>query len=232
MDPKLFPSDRSALKIYSGYWKYKFEQLAHTDILKKISRDKRPEWTAECFPNFSNFNILELGPADGYNTYQLEKLAPGAITAIEGNKDAFLRCLILKNYLSMRAKFVYGDFVEYLRYCVERAIVYDLIYASGVLYHMQQPIEFLADLCKASRRLFVWTHFFDREKVLLVPEEKEQFVSDDPIRKTYAGTEYKLYKKVYASRFVESPGFIGGINNYCLWMEKVDTPTAKSTLDS
>ena len=59
--------------------------------------------------------------------------------SVESNKQAFLKCLIVKNILQMdKVEFKYGDFVSYLESTAE---LFDFIIASGVLYHLKNPIK-------------------------------------------------------------------------------------------
>jgi hypothetical protein len=64
--------------------------------------------------------------------------AAGAqIDAIEANQRTYLRCLITKEILGLtRSKFWLGDFIKALENWDQR---YDLIVASGVLYHLKNP---------------------------------------------------------------------------------------------
>jgi hypothetical protein len=59
------------------------------------------------------------------------------VTAIEGNVGAFLRCLLLKNYFNLKSKFLLGDFLKYMAVQTNGP---DLMYASGVLYHLTDPV--------------------------------------------------------------------------------------------
>ena len=102
------------------------------------------------------FEVLELGPLEGGHTYMLEKSGAN-VFAIEANVDAFLRCLIVKNFFGLKAKFELGDFVH----SFGRRKDYDLVIASGVLYHMQDPVDLLRKMAGVSNRLFLWTHFYE-----------------------------------------------------------------------
>ena len=64
------------------------------------------------------------------------------MTAIEANTRAYLKCLIAKELLDMsRLGFLLGDFMEYLRGDPDHV---DVCFASGVLYHVPNPVETLA----------------------------------------------------------------------------------------
>ena len=59
-----------------------------------------------------------------------------------------------------RVKFLCGDFIEYMK--SDSCPQFDIGVASGVLYHMVNPVELislLANCCQA--HLFLWTHYYD-----------------------------------------------------------------------
>ena len=82
--------------------------------------------------SIEGFRILELGPR-GQHSYQLERLGAASVLAIEASPDLFLKCLITKEILDLKARFLLGDFVQYLESTADE---FDLIFVSGVLYHM------------------------------------------------------------------------------------------------
>ena len=72
------------------------------------------------------------------------------VTGIESNSLSFMKSLIAKELLNHKAKFVYGDFVKYLEVSED----YELIVASGVLYHMENPVELLCRISLKTNKLF------------------------------------------------------------------------------
>ena len=77
---------------------------------------------------------MERGPFEGAHTYVLER-AGGDVLSIEGNHEAFLRCLIVKNFLGLKSTFPLGDFSN----PNISGDKFDTVIASGVLYHMEDP---------------------------------------------------------------------------------------------
>ena len=107
---------------------------------------------------FDGMSILELGPLEGAQTYQLDQLGAHTV-AIEANAEAFLKCLVVKEVLNLRnSRFLLGDFVEYLAHSKDR---FDLVFACGVLYHMQDPVNLIRLIAGVTDRCFVWTHYYD-----------------------------------------------------------------------
>lgn len=211
------PTASAAYSLYRGAWKYDFDRITSQDIIKAIDSDQRPKWCAETFEGFAGSSVLELGPADGYNTAALERLG-AKVTAIEGNVDAFLRCLILKNALGLQSQFQLGDFTR----AFEGSRHVDTIYASGVLYHLQDPISFLDMAGKNAKNLFLWTHFFDEENVKNVDHEAKGFSAQISQVRQYKERNYTYYTKVYDPAHVDADGYIGGLNATANWLKRDD----------
>jgi len=124
-------------------------------------KDLRPNIVAEQFGDITGWRVLDLGCLEGGHSYQLEQLGADVL-GIEANPHIFLRALVAKNILKSRATFLLGDFVEYLGDSDES---FDLIFASGVLYHMEDPVELLYRISRKSDRLFLWTHYVPEKSV-------------------------------------------------------------------
>jgi hypothetical protein len=71
--------------------------------------------------------------------------------------------LTVQNALKFNADFILGDFRPYLDTCTD---TYDLLVASGVLYHMTEPVKLLQDMAKVSASIGVWTHYYDADVTL------------------------------------------------------------------
>ena len=123
-----------------------------------LFEDHRIVWLEQRMGGFRRKNILELGPLEGAHTFMMSLRGAANITAIEANTRAFMKCLIVKNFLDFRADFMLGDFEKFI---AERKRRYDFVLASGVLYHMTDPYQMLKDLSFAGDSLGIWTHFYD-----------------------------------------------------------------------
>ena len=117
--------------------------------------DVRPSLVLKHFNSLNNWNILDLGTFEGGHSYQLENYG-AKVTAIEAHPINYLKCLIAKNTLSMTTKFLLGDFHKYIE---EFEAKYDLIFASGVLYHMYDPVSLIRSMSKISKNIFLWSHY-------------------------------------------------------------------------
>jgi SAM-dependent methyltransferase len=162
------PSHQNAVDLFRGSWATDlgevFHEITDTGPGRFFANDPRPRWAAEALGTNSRFDgmsVLELGPLEAAHTYQLEGLGADRILAIEANVEAFLKCLVVKEISGMtRASFVHGDFVEYLR---GGGAKFDLIFCSGVLYHMADPIELIELIAQATDKVFVATHYYDED---------------------------------------------------------------------
>jgi 2-polyprenyl-3-methyl-5-hydroxy-6-metoxy-1,4-benzoquinol methylase len=159
------PSSQNAVDIFEGKWACDFSEICpglRSGEHPLFTLDPRPLDAARVLGingRLDGMRVLELGPLEGAHTYQLEKLGAASILAIEANAEAFLKCLITKEILCLGvAKFVYGDFYEYLNETNEE---YDLVFCCGVLYHMSDPIALIESIAKVTDRCFIWTHYYD-----------------------------------------------------------------------
>jgi 2-polyprenyl-3-methyl-5-hydroxy-6-metoxy-1,4-benzoquinol methylase len=158
------PSAQNVVDIFAGEWS---SQLP--DPLGEVSAgtiplfaDERVAWAIKHLGDLSGRTVLELGPLEGGHTYLLTK-AGAQVTAVEMQTRAYLKCLIAKELLDIKgARFLLGDFMEYLQGGEEH---FDVCFASGVLYHMRNPVETIALLAKSARQLFLWTHVYDERVV-------------------------------------------------------------------
>ena len=106
--------------------------------------------------------MLELGPLEGGHSFSMHQLGAGSITAIEANSRAFLRLLCVKELFGLdRLRPLLGSFMPFLVEPDSRQ--YDLVVASGVLYHMTDPLMLLDLICNLTDRVFLWTHYYDLE---------------------------------------------------------------------
>ncbi len=214
-----FPVDSTGFALQAGAWKFDYDKLDRDGIIQNAKMDGRPRFCAETFADFKNFKIIELGPSDGYNTLGMELEGAHDIVSIEANTAAFLRCLILKNAMGLRAKFLLGDFLKYLD---QPTVSADLIYASGVLYHLRDPVEFLVRCGQLTPHLFLWSFYYDAEKVQQHPHERERFAADFNERRSVAGATFTYHRRFYQAELAADPKYQGGPEDYANWLDLVE----------
>ncbi|MEM8493351.1 MAG: methyltransferase domain-containing protein [Pseudomonadota bacterium] len=214
------PSDQAAVDIFEGMWSTRFKEIESGGTFDAMI-DARVTWLLEQLGDVAGFNILELGPLEGGHTVSLE--AAGArVLAIEANMGAFLRCLVIKNYFNLEAKFLYGDFTKFN---VEEQR-FDLVFACGVLYHMKNPVEMLEKFAACSDRLFIWTHYFEPDlskwSPLLSNElDRGKWKLDNVINRLSNGVTVRMVHQSYLES-LGWDGFCGGTEDYSYWIFKED----------
>jgi hypothetical protein len=184
------------VNIFNGEWASRFPgDLATLPAGQSpLFEDSRITWAIEQFGGITGHHMLELGPLEAGHTFMLEQLGAASITAIEANTRAFLKCLIVKEMLQLkRSQFLCGDFVEYLRATQQK---FDSCLACGVLYHMANPAELLRLIAQSADRVFIWTHYFDRDPITSDPALLAKFHLDG-IPSEHYGFSHTLYRQEY-----------------------------------
>ncbi|HJQ56253.1 MAG TPA: DUF1698 domain-containing protein [Vineibacter sp.] len=178
--------------------------------------DFRIVWCLEQFGSIAGRKILELGPLEGVHTYQLEQQEPELIHSIEANRLSFLRCLVSKELLDLkRTKFLHGNFVPYLE---QTELRYDLVVASGVLYHMRDPVGLLQLIARRTNTVYLWTHYFSDAEMPPGDQRRASF-SGEVDWAEYGGARIALHRRGYR-RSSKSLDFCGGMYDRHYWMER------------
>jgi hypothetical protein len=207
------PSRELAFKIFEGTWSsivpgYGLGRSA-------LFEDSRIDFFVNSCGGVKDKKVLELGPLEGGHTYMLARAGAASIKSIESNTTAFLKCLIVQNALQFNADFILGDFRPYLDQCVDK---YDLVVASGVLYHMLDPAKLICDMGRVSDAIGIWTHYYDADIVLGREELKRKF---DNQAKTARVNGREVISHEY--RYLEAlqwQGFCGGSAPTSYWLTK------------
>ena len=207
------PSREAAFRIFDGLWScnvpgYGLGRVPQFD-------DESIRWCERQCGGFKGKRILELGSLEGAHTYMLSQAGAAAITSIESNTTAFLKCLIVQNALKFNADFMLGDFRPYLDTCTD---TYDLLVASGVLYHMTEPVKLLQDMAKVSRSIYVWTHYYDADIILKRDDLRRKFDSQPRVQH-FGGRRVILYEQSYLDA-LQWKGFCGGSAPTSYWLTK------------
>ncbi len=180
--------------------------------------DTRIAWLlSDCYA-VSGKAILELGPLEAFHTFMLHRAGAASIDAIEANSLAFLRCLVTKEALTLdRARFYLGDFLVWLE---QRTARYDLIVASGVLYHSHDPVRLLRLICERANSFYLWTHYFDE---IAMPRDDPRRVpfSDKIETQVCRGVTLRLHERSYRHAW-RDPSFCGGLQDTHYWIDRDD----------
>jgi hypothetical protein len=211
------PSSQSMIDLFKGEWSSAMPSgsgLQTQPGFAGLFEDARIDWAASVLNGFQGENILELGPLEGGHSYMLQMKGADRVTSIESNSRAFLKCLIIKEIFKLnKVEVLLGDFVEYLR---NDPPEYDSLIMSGVLYHMTNPVELLRLASRVSKKLFIWTHYFDPD----ILKGKEQFKGETI---DIDGRRFSGSKRHYADA-LDWPGFCGGSSEYAIWLGRDEIP--------
>jgi len=153
------PSAQNAVDIFRDLWVGALPaSLAVKAGPLDLSNDARIRWLLARVA-VEGKAVLEFGPMEASHTAMLHAAGAQSVTAIEASKLAFMKCLVVKELLDLpRAHFLHGDFRPWLASDTRR---WDLVVASGVLYHLADPVWFLERVAERTDTLFLWTHFCD-----------------------------------------------------------------------
>jgi Protein of unknown function (DUF1698) len=219
------PSAQQALDLFDGEWSSQMPSgsgLRTRPGSAALFEDARINWLSELLGGFAGRSVLELGPLEGGHSYMMQRGGADRIVSVEANTRAYLKCLCVKEIFGLnKVQFLLGDFVEYLRSSDER---FDVVLASGVLYHMQEPVELLQLAARKAPVLMLWTHFYDAA-VVRATQPAAKFGAIEP--RSFDGLAYEAAEQRYFEA-LEWAGFCGGPAMTSRWMTK---PSILDVLD-
>ena len=211
------PTPQTAVSIFRGEWASRLP--APLDTIEAGSaalfEDQRIHWALEQLGGVRGKTILDLGPLEGGHPYMFEQAGAIEVVGIESSTRAFLKCLITKELLGLRrVSYQCGDFMEYLRRAPRR---FDVINASGVLYHQENPAELLALICRTADAVILWTHYYDEASIRKLPRPNARFPRSS--EQEYERFKYRAYRYEYLHS-VKMQGFCGAGASSSNWMER------------
>lgn len=216
------PNAQDTVDIFKGEWITAFppELGVTAGVVNHFDPavDPRVPWVAEQLTGgLQGRSVLELGPFEGYQTALLERSGAQPIIAVEGSQTAYLKCLIVKELLDLNASFLYGDVLQFLDSTTEH---FDIVWASGILYHQADPVGLLERIAPHTDRIFLHTHCIDPQRTVRGPADERLDPKGD-VHQTWRGRELHLHCYRYVDDFA-TKGFAGGPRRFALWMERTD----------
>ena len=224
---KAAPSNQTIADLFQGNWLSAFpdECQVNAGYIRHFdwAVEMRVKWGDSILPGgVKGKSVLELGPFEAYNTWQLEQLGAEPLVAIEANALSYLKCLAVKEITGLKARFLHGDFVAYLE---NDPPPYDIIWASGVLYHQSEPLKLIGLIAPLTDTIFLHTHYYVDS---LVKQRHVSFQSISFLRKIFkvslADFARKLHYRSYKAEF-SGEYFAGGARNTAIgWRRKISSP--------
>jgi len=212
------PSDQNILDIFKGEWSSRLPDnfsLATKPGTARLFEDGRVSWAEQVLGNFKDWKILELGPLEGGHSYIFQNRGAEKIISIEANTRAFLKCLCIKEILNLdNVNFQLGDFVTFLE---TSASSYDMVFASGVLYHMKEPVKLIKLISEVTDKIYIWTHYYDKEIITNRVELASKFSDVDFFK--YDGVSYEGSTQSYMGS-LSWDGFCGGPKPVSKWLTR------------
>jgi hypothetical protein len=215
-------SAANALDIFGGEWLSALPFFGYGSA--HLFDDARIARFDQAIGGFAGKKVLELGPLEGGHTYAMSLLGASEIVAIEANRRAFLRCLVVKELFGLNAMFLCGDFEKYL---IDSPPRVDVILASGVLYHMTEPLRLIEAMATSADSICVWTHYFDEELLRSNKTMAARFA--DEFYVDFHGRQIGLAPQRYAGD-TDNRDFAGGLAQYSHWIRKEGIASAFDAL--
>jgi SAM-dependent methyltransferase len=180
----------------------------------RLFDDSRMEWAFERLGGMTGKTVLELGPLEGGHSYMAQQAGAASVTAVETNTKAFLKCLVVKELLSLdRCHFLCGDVIEYLNAVDEQ---FDVCVACGILYHMAEPVRLLEQISRHATELIVWTQVYTDAALENKPLAKRL---GPPEEVDYPGFRHRVYRHNYGLD-LRLTGYCGGTRPYSNWLPR------------
>jgi hypothetical protein len=209
------PSAQAAIDAAPGAWasRLPLDGVRTGDSL--LFDDDRITWGFDQLGGVDGRTVLELGPLEGGHSFMAQRGGAAHVTAVEANTEAFLKCLVVKEVLALdRCSFLCGEAIAFLESDDEQ---FDLCVASGILYHMVEPVRLLELISRRARRVFLWTHVYD-ETIAGTPLAKRM---GPPEPAEHAGFRHRVHRHSYGLA-PHLGGFWGGTRRYSNWLTKDD----------
>jgi SAM-dependent methyltransferase len=103
-----------------------------------------------------------------------------------------------KSKQSLNVTIMLGDFSKYLEHCEVR---FDVIVASGVLYHISDPVRLLQSAARVTNSIGVWTDYYDAQIVGERADLQKKFDKAPRIEQV-GSREVQLYKQSYLEALI------------------------------
>jgi len=211
------PCTQNEIDIFKGSWSC--ELPADVDAVSegwaKTFVDPKITWFFDKIGGVEGASGFELGPLEAGHSWMAQSNGVKSLISVEANRTSFLKCLVVKNILGMNeVQFKLGDSIKYLQ---SHNGTFDFILASGILYHLVDPLSALELILSKTDSLLVWTHYFDRKLIEKKPAQHEKTRPLDPM--VYNGKSYEIASYGYQEA-MKWEGFCGGMSSEVVWLDR------------
>lgn len=210
------PSPQNAIDAVPDKWASRFppplSEVAAGGV--GLFADPRISWAFEQLGGIEGKSVLDLGPLEGAHSYMAHEAGASRVVGVEANRLAFLKCLVTKELLDLgRCHFLCGDLIQYLGTSSEQ---FDVCIASGILYHMVEPIRLIELISSSASSLIMWTHIYDDTAL----KHKDLAGRLSPPREVvYKDFRHHVYRHNYGLE-ARISGFFGGTELYSNWLSR------------
>jgi len=214
---KGMPTGQKVVDLFEGEWSSKMpdSSLKSTPGTADLFDDARITWVADELGAFAGRCVLELGPLEGGHSWMMQQAGAAQVIAIEANTRAFLKCLCVKELFGLdRVEFKLGDFVCFLENNHEK---FDVTIASGVLYHMSEPMKVLDLITRSADKLFIWTHYYDG--AIIKGDSNLAYKFGEVECAIHEGFQYQQALQSY-KQALDWAGFCGGPERTSYWLTR------------
>lgn len=217
------PSLQTMADVFAGSWKSRLPGVESTGDAAMFS-DARIQWLDSVCDGrgLVGKSALELGPFEGYQSLALKKSGIRDLVSIEANTINFLKCLVVKSMYNIDVDFRLGDATKYLESAGRK---FDLVFASGILYHLQEPVKFLELACNTAAELYIWSHYWSGAIDSLRNGQERHFVPGRNKSVEVCGRKCTLHARSYLiNKYEENIPMYweGGPEDITYWLAKED----------
>lgn len=202
--------------IFKGTWSSKLPaELGVVSGEAGLFDDERVHWMIRTLGGVAGWQVLELGPLEGGHSHMLQKAGAQQVLAIDACAMSYLKCLMVKDLCRLtRVDVRYGDFMTFLP---SDTAAYDLIVASGVLYHQRDPIACIARMAARADKVFLWTHYY-ADDIDSAHLRSQSFV---PTQAAAGSFQCELFRLDYDT-YLPGIKYRGGVDDHVHWMRRDD----------
>ncbi len=212
------PSRQNVADIFKGRWISGFPDPSCTSGgVIPLFHDARIAWLIErCGGTLTGLDIAELGPFEGGHSYMMLQAGAASVQAVEANTLNFTKTLIVKELFDLaRLHLLLGEIEAWLSGANQR---FDLMVASGVLYHFNDPLQALFDMVRSTDKIFLWTHFM-HETFMPAGDLRLSSFSGKTTERTVEGVTCTYHARSYDGAQTKA-AFCGGVAAQSVWISR------------